>query len=458
MQDLLDAHASAGSMTPPPIPGARLPDSSQVLGAGTAFGPYVIADRLGAGGMGEVYRARDTALDRDVAIKVLPDAFAFDTERRNRLQREARLLASLSHPHIAVIHGLQEADGRLALVLELVDGPTLAERLDHGPLPVPEAIAVASQIAAALDAAHESGVIHRDLKPANIKLSPGRGVKVLDFGLAKAAVSGGADLSQLPTVTSDGTRDGTILGTVGYMSPEQARGHAVDKRTDIWAFGCVVYDMLTARRAFPGATLSDTIVSILEREPDWTALPAATPSSLRRLLRRCLEKDPRQRLRDMGDAVAELTDVPADRLAPAAADRVSLSPMTIAAAVVGLVAASAVVTWLTTRTVAPAGSAPGRGRAVFDSAAAGQSVRVDAARRRDHLSGALTRQLAARLHRHRRQEREPRLAASVVVARVDGRSPAPKARRSCSGRPTAVHWDSSPPINSNGSTCRTDGP
>ena len=329
------------------------------LRPGATFGPYVIADRLGAGGMGVVYRAKDTKLDRDVAIKVLPDSAAFDGERRSRLQREARLLASLSHPHIAAIHGLEEANGHLALVLELVDGPTLAERLERGPLPVPEAIAVAAQIAGALDAAHESGVIHRDLKPANIKLAPGRGVKVLDFGLAKTAASGGADLSQLPTVTSEGTRDGTILGTVGYMSPEQARGHAVDKRTDIWAFGCVVYDMLTARRAFPGATLSDTIVSILEREPDWTALPAATPPGLRRLLRRCLEKDAHKRLRDMGDAVAELTDAPADRLTPAATDRVSFAPASIAVAVVGLTVASAVVTWLATRTAQPAGSAPG---------------------------------------------------------------------------------------------------
>ena len=266
---------------------------------------------LGAGGMGEVYRARDTKLGRDVAIKVVADVFLSDPERLARFEREARVLATLNHPHIGAIYGVEEADGVRGLVLELVEGATLAERLASGPLPIQEALTVARQIADALEAAHEKGIIHRDLKPANIKITPDGTVKVLDFGLAKvfATEESGSDVSQMPTpIAIERTREGVIAGTAAYMSPEQARGKAVDKRTDIWAFGCVLYEMLTARPAFRGETVSDTIAAILEREPDWSALPAQTPPSIRRLLQRCLEKDPKRRLRDIGDARLEIEE------------------------------------------------------------------------------------------------------------------------------------------------------
>lgn len=274
------------------------------LTPGTRLGPYEILSAIGAGGMGEVYLARDTKLGRDVALKILPPAFTADADRAARFEREARLLASLNHPHIGAIYGFEDAGDVPALVLELVEGDTLDDRVRRGPLPLSEALAVAQQIADALDAAHGSGIIHRDLKPANIKITPEGVVKVLDFGLAKALSAEGSapDLSTCPTITADGTSAGVILGTAAYMSPEQTRGRPLDKRTDIWAFGCVLYQMLTGRLAFRGETLSDTIAAILEREPDWTVLPVATPSAVRRLLQRCLEKDPRRRLRDMGDA------------------------------------------------------------------------------------------------------------------------------------------------------------
>ena len=275
---------------------------------GRRLGPYQVQARLGAGGMGEVYRARDTRLGRDVAIKILPSGFTSDPERLARFEREARMLATLNHPNIGSIYGLEDADGIRALVLELVGGETLADRIACGPLALKDALPIASQIAEALDAAHEKGIVHRDLKPANIKITPDGVVKVLDFGLAKA-VSGNAataDLTQSPTVTVGGTREGVILGTAAYMSPEQARGLMVDKRTDIWAFGCVFYEMLANHSPFASVTVSDTIAAILEREPAWTALPAAIPSTVRRLLERCLQKDIKQRLRDIGDARVEL--------------------------------------------------------------------------------------------------------------------------------------------------------
>jgi serine/threonine-protein kinase len=272
------------------------------------LGVYDIVALIGAGGMGEVYRARDTKLNRDVAIKVLLPAVANDPDRLARFSREAHVLASLNHPHIAQIHGLEESDGVRALVMELVDGPTLSEKLGHGRLPVAEALAIARQIAEALETAHEKGIIHRDLKPANIKVTPTGAVKVLDFGLAKTGDPSAPDLSRSPTMTIGGTRDGVLLGTAAYMSPEQARGQAVDKRTDVWAFGCVLYEMLTGRTTFPGGTVSDHIAAILARDPDWTALPAPTPSAIRRLLHRCLEKDPKQRLHDIADARIELDD------------------------------------------------------------------------------------------------------------------------------------------------------
>jgi serine/threonine protein kinase/Tol biopolymer transport system component len=278
------------------------------------LGVYQILDLLGVGGMGEVYRARDTRLGRDVAIKVLPKLFSADPERLARFAREARLLASLNHPHIAAIYGFEEAAGVHALVLELVEGTTLAERLQHGPLPIAEAMRLARQIADALEGAHERGVVHRDLKPQNIKVKPDGTVKVLDFGLAKADVAAArdADVSPMATAPIDGTPQGLILGTIGYTSPEQARGHAVDKRTDIWAFGCVFYEMLTGRAAFAGETMSDTLAAVLKQEPAWQALPADTPPGIRSLLRRCLEKDPVDRLHDIADARIEIQEAIAE--------------------------------------------------------------------------------------------------------------------------------------------------
>src|SRR6266542_948680 len=290
------------------------------LAAGQSLGPYTILAPLGAGGMGEVYRARDGKLGRDVAIKILPAHLTADPERCARFAREARLLASLNHPHIGAIYGLDETDGVTALVLELVEGPTLADRLERGRLPTSEALAIARQVAEALDAAHEKGIVHRDLKPANIVLQSAANAsgvpsgdlraKVLDFGLAKTMAGGTqGDLIQRPSGSLGGTADGRILGTPAYMSPEQARGQAVDKRTDIWAFGCVLYEMLAGCPAFAGDTMSDTFVTILEREPDWAALPAGeTPAHIRVLLERCLRKDPRKRLHDIADALIELED------------------------------------------------------------------------------------------------------------------------------------------------------
>ena len=283
---------------------------------GRRIGVYEIQTLLGAGGMGEVYRARDTKLGREVAIKILPHVFTSSPERLARFEREARILAALNHPHVAAIYGVEEAEGLQAIVLELVEGETLADRLLRGPVPVAEALAIARQIADALDAAHEKGIIHRDLKPANIKVTPDGVVKVLDFGLAKVTAGDGstADLTQSPTVTAGGTREGVVLGTAAYMSPEQARGRPVDKRTDIWAFGCVVYELLTGRRPFARDTMSDTIAAILERDVDFAALPSTTPPAITRLLQRCLEKDARRRLRDIGDARAELELPAPDRL------------------------------------------------------------------------------------------------------------------------------------------------
>jgi len=280
------------------------------LQRGTRVGVYEVHDLLGTGGMGEVYRARDTRLGRDVAIKILPEALMRDAERSSRFEREARLLASLNHPHIGAIYGLEDTGELRALVLELVAGSTLAERIAKGPLPVPEALSIARQVAEALESAHDNGIIHRDLKPANIKLATSGEVKVLDFGLAKAMAGDAAasDLSHAPTITTDDTRAGVVLGTPAYMSPEQARGRPVDKRTDIWAFGCVLYEMLTGRRGFAGDTTADTISAVLKQDPDWQALPGETPAAIRRLLQRCLQRDPKRRLHDIADARIELED------------------------------------------------------------------------------------------------------------------------------------------------------
>jgi serine/threonine protein kinase len=275
---------------------------------GTKLGSYEIVAPLGAGGMGEVYRARDSKLGREVALKLLPPQFMTDADRVARFEREARLLASLNHSHIGAIYGLEDSGNVPALVLELVEGDTLGDRVRRGPLPLAEALAIAQQVADALDAAHRAGIIHRDLKPSNIKITPDGVVKVLDFGLAKALADGGSgpDLSESPTMT--GTIAGVILGTAAYMSPEQARGQRVDKRTDIWAFGCVLFEMLTGFSAFARETVTDTIAAVVTAEPEWKSLPVSTPASIRRLLTRCLQKDARRRIHDIADARIEIED------------------------------------------------------------------------------------------------------------------------------------------------------
>jgi Tol biopolymer transport system component len=279
------------------------------LSPGVRVGPYEILSPIGRGGMGEVWRARDGKLHRDVAIKSLPEEVREDSDRLARFEREARLLAALNHSHIASIFGLEQQDGATYLVMELVEGPTLAERLAAGALPVDEALAVARDVAIGLEAAHGAGIIHRDLKPANVKLRQDGSVKILDLGLARTVESSGrVDSSLSPTQTTPATHAGVILGTAAYMSPEQARGRPLDKRSDIFSFGCVLYECLTGKQAFRGETVSDTLASILKSEPDWEELPAATPARVRNLLRRCLEKDPRRRLHDVADARLEIED------------------------------------------------------------------------------------------------------------------------------------------------------
>ena len=300
---------------PVPVAGAPAGDVTAPL-VGRRLGPFEVGSLLGRGGMGEVYRAHDTKLGRDVAIKVLPGAFTADALRVASLEREARVVAALNHPHIAAIHGLEESEGVRGLVLELVEGQTLAQKLavaaGSSPpgLRLKEVLAIARQTADALEAAHDKGITHRDLKPGNIKITPEGVVKLLDFGIAKVVTDGrpGRDLAPAQTVT-DAARGGPIVGTVAYMSPEQARGQSVDKRTDIWAFGCVLYEMLSGTMAFEGNSVSDTITAILERDPDWTMLPSDTPRALRRLVQRCLEKDPKQRLHDIGDARLEIEQI-----------------------------------------------------------------------------------------------------------------------------------------------------
>ena len=278
------------------------------LSPGVRVGPYELSAQIGAGGMGEVYRAHDTTLGRDVAIKVLPAAVSSDPDRLSRFEREARLLAALNHPNIATIYGVEHSSDVRALVLELVDGPTLADRITEGPIPLAEAVPIAQQIAEALEAAHEQGIVHRDLKPANIKLRPDGAVKVLDFGLAKlvegnaGAVHGAGDgFSQSPTISSPAvlTNAGVILGTAAYMAPEQAKGQPADKRSDIWAFGCVLFEMLTGRRAFESRDVTETLAFVLTKEPDWNALPPALPIAIRTLLRHCLERERRKRIGDV---------------------------------------------------------------------------------------------------------------------------------------------------------------
>ena len=320
------------------------------LTTGTRIGSYEVVSPIGAGGMGEVYRARDTRLNRDVALKILPAEFAADPDRLARFKREAHVLASLNHPNIAAIYGLEEdgREGPPALVLELVEGPTLADRIPQGAVPLDEAMPIARQIADALEAAHEQGIVHRDLKPANIKLRPDGTVKVLDFGLAKALEPASgirADVTNSPMITSPAlmTRVGVLLGTAAYMSPEQAKGRQVDKRSDIWAFGCVLYDMLTGKRAFDGEDVSDTLAAVLRGEPDWNALPTDTPPALRTLLRRSVQRDPKRRLPDIGIARLEIDEALTEPQTPLAAALVPMSrrPQWLAWTIAGLAVAGA---------------------------------------------------------------------------------------------------------------------
>jgi Tol biopolymer transport system component len=305
------------------------------LASGTRLGSYEVVSQIGAGGMGEVYRAQDTKLARDVAIKVLPEAFAHDAERLSRFQREAKMLAALNHPNIATIYGLEQSGGTSYLVMELVPGETLQERVKReGPVAVEEALAIAKQIAEALEAAHEKQIIRRDLKPANVKLTPEGKVKVLDFGLAKAFAGDASseDIGNSPTLSQAATMQGVILGTAAYMSPEQARGRAVDKRTDIWAFGCVLYELLTGKPAFQGEDVTEILASVVKSEPDWTALPANISPSIRVLLQRCLRKDRRQRTPDAAtirieieDAIDAPKDSGATQTAPASMSKLLLA-------------------------------------------------------------------------------------------------------------------------------------
>ena len=287
----------------------------KMLAAHMRIGPYEVLELLGAGGMGEVYRACDSRLKRDVALKVLPQAFVSDPHCMARFQREAELLASLSHPNIALIYGLEESGGARALVMELVAGPTLAERIALGPLPLGDALSAARQIAEALEYAHERGIVHRDLKPANVKIGQEDCLKVLDFGLAKALSDDPSleNISTSPTITAAATRAGIILGTAAYMSPEQARGRSVDRRADIWSFGCVLFEMLTGKRAFSGETVTDTLSAVLTKEPKCEQLPESTPPTIRRLIERCLQKDVRKRLQAIGDARIEIEDAIANK-------------------------------------------------------------------------------------------------------------------------------------------------
>ena len=331
--------------------------------AGTRLGPYEIVSPLGVGGMGEVYRARDSKLGRLVAIKVLPSDVAKDPEKIDRFQREAKVLASLNHPNIASIYGFEDSD-KPGLVMELVEGPTLADRILAGPVPVEEGLNIAKQVCDALEYAHEHGIVHRDVKPANIKVAADGIVKLLDFGLAKAleSVGNNTDISSSPTLTQRGTQAGMILGTAGYMSPEQAKGRMIDRRADIWAFGCVLFEMLTGKMVFSGETVTDTLAEIVKSEPNWSLLPANTPRAILTLLQRCLKKDQKQRLQAIGEARIVIEEVLAGKAAPdeqqaaqtAAPERRSKSLVGwIGGFVAGAVIVAAVAWWIT-RSSAPA--------------------------------------------------------------------------------------------------------
>jgi tRNA A-37 threonylcarbamoyl transferase component Bud32 len=378
------------------------------LDKGSRLGAFEIITLIGAGGMGQVYRARDTRLDRDVAIKVLPESIVHDADRLARFEREAKVLAALNHALIAHVYGFEHIGSTRAIVMELVEGSTLEERIAQGPIPVGDAIRIARQIAEALETAHELGIIHRDLKPANIKLttrgasSPRSGdsrverrlsaadvedctVKVLDFGLAKAldTISGAGDALNSPTLTNRATEIGTILGTAAYMAPEQARGKTVDRRADVWAFGVVLYEMLTGSRLFKGEDISDTMAAVLRQPIAFGALPPATPAAVRALLERCLEREPRQRLRDIGEARVALERViagPAD-IAPAAAATVAHAPSrarTLLPWLLFAAAAAALVAVLGPSARSPASSAPAPVTRVISSIGVPGSLMLDA--------------------------------------------------------------------------------
>jgi len=345
VESLLGAHDHAGSFGEAPVVAPLV--AAKRLAPGSQLGPFRIETWLGAGGMGEVYRAHDTKLQRAVAIKVLPDSFAQDPDRLARFEEEARALAALNHPHVGAIYGLEESAGIVALVLELVEGPTLADRLAVGPLAFDEVVWIARQLADGLEAAHERGIVHRDLKPANIKITPDGNVKILDFGLAKTAASPpGPALTSSTTSPRDATQFGMVLGTVGYMSPEQARGQAVDKRTDVWAFGCVLFEMCAHQPAFSGATISDAQAALIEREPDWKLLRAGTPANLVRVLRRCLTKDAKLRLRDIGEArIALAHDTDTATMAPRSTTRRAVAITAFLAIAASLAIAFAIFGW-----------------------------------------------------------------------------------------------------------------
>ena len=434
VESLLGAHDNAGSFGEAPV-FAPL-GTVKRLAPGSQLGPFRIESLLGAGGMGEVYRAYDTKLQRAVAIKVLPDFFAQDPNRLARFEEEARALAALNHPHVGAIYGLEESAGIAALVLELVEGPTLAERLAVGPLPFDEVVRIARQFAEGLEAAHERGIVHRDLKPANIKITPDGNVKILDFGLAKTAGSPpGAALTPSTTSPRDATQFGVVLGTVGYMSPEQARGQPVDKRTDIWAFGCVLFEMCAHQPPFAGATISDAQAAVIEREPDWELLRAGTPANLVRLLRRCLTKDPKLRLRDIGEARIALSPDSAAEDLPVRPGKRRVAAI---AAILGLVALASVVA---VAVYGPPRSSPTASTFAVRfrrSSARGSSLhrqsgsnvlRVVAGR---IAVGVCRRSAALRVHRPK-----PHLGSCRWRTSKRDRCRGPKARRPCSGRLTA---------------------
>ena len=333
------------------------------LEPGTTLGAYTVTAKIGEGGMGEVYRARDTKLDRDVALKVLPQAFTDDPDRLTRFEREAKVLASLNHPNIGHIYGLEEAEGQKALVLELVEGPTLADRISQGPIPVDEALPIARQIAEALEAAHEQGVIHRDLKLANIKVRLDGMVKVLDFGLAKAfePEAGSVSASMSPTIslTAAATQMGMVIGTAAYMAPEQAKGLTVDKRADIWAYGAVLFEMLTGKKLFEAGDVSEILASVLIKDPDISSIGTHVPDHIRSVVRHCLVKDPKERLRDIGDVRLAMkgtfeTTVSAPS-EPTAAPTLQIwqRPIPAAIVVLGVAAVASVAVWSLTRPTAP---------------------------------------------------------------------------------------------------------